>query len=299
MPYTWPVNGLVYDTSGVYYDTIVNSNGCSEIYSLGLNYEGGTIIDTIITCDSYSIAGTSSPTWSQSGVYNHTVFGAWCDTYYTIYLTINNSDSLTISRDICYGESITVGNNIYNQTGSYTDGLIGSNGCDSTITLNLTVYADIVSTLSQLGNDIISNTVGGTSPYIYEWNTGETTSQITPTVNGDYWVIITDANGCVSDTSFVNVEWVSTSIEDLNIDKLTIYPNPSKDVFNVAFTNLTKQDIELKVINAIGGVIYIDTRKNHTGSYNQSIYLQNYAKGLYLLEIRTADGMLSRKLILE
>ena len=82
-------------------------------------------------------------------------------------------------------------------TTSVIDTVIGVNasGCTETNILNLTVYANIVSILSQSGNDILANTVGGTAPYIYQWNTGETSNQITPTANGNYWVIITDVNG--------------------------------------------------------------------------------------------------------
>ena len=63
--------------------------------------------------------------------------------------------------------------------------------------------------ISQEGNDILANTVGGVTPYIYLWSTGESTNQITPKVNGDYWVVITDIDGYNSDTSFITVMWVN------------------------------------------------------------------------------------------
>ena len=52
-------------------------------------------------------------------------------------------------------------------------------------------------------------------------------------INGDYWVVISDANGCVFDTSFISFTFIPTHTQDLNIDKLSIYPNPSQNVFNV------------------------------------------------------------------
>jgi len=298
--YTWSVNGVTYTSSVI--DTVigVNALGCVETNILDLTINSstaGTTIDTV--CDSY--------TWSVNGVtYTSSVIdtviginAAGCTELSILNLTINNGSSSSMTRIICYGESITVGNNTYNQTGMYTDQLTTVNGCDSIITLNLTVYSDIVSTLSQSGNDITSNTVGGTAPYIYQWNTGETSTQITPTANGNYWVIITDVNGCVSDTSFINVEWVSTSIEDLNIDKLTIYPNPSQDVFNVEFTSLVRQDLELRIINSIGEIVYRDNVNNHIGKYSNSISLEKYSKAIYFLEIQTDDGIVNKKLILQ
>ena len=143
------------------------------------------------------------------------------------------------------------------------------------------------------------NIVGGTSPFIYQWNTGEDSEIITPTANGVYWVIITDANGCISDTSFINVEWISASIEDLNIDQLIIYPNPSQDVFHIEFTSLIRQDLDLRIINFIGEIVYVDDVNNHIGEYSYSISLEKYSKAIYFLEIHTDDGIVNKKLVLQ
>ena len=57
----------------------------------------------------------------------------------------------------------------------------------------------------------------GTAPYYYEWNTGETTAAITPNVNGPYWVIVSDADTCYSDTATFDVTFVSgTGIKNTN-----------------------------------------------------------------------------------
>ena len=45
----------------------------------------------------------------------------------------------TISQTICTGDSYTVGTSTYTTSGTYTDVLKDVNGCDSTVTLNLTV----------------------------------------------------------------------------------------------------------------------------------------------------------------
>ena len=157
----------------------------------------------------------------------------------------------------------------------------------------------LASIISQSGNDITATTIGGTSPYYYQWNTGETTQVITPIANGYYWVIIEDSNTCASDSVFFTVNWISTSIEELNINKLIIYPNPSNDVFNIVFNSNTKQDIDLRIYNIIGEEIFTETLTEFSGDYNRTVDMTPYPNAIYILQINTKDGMLNRKLVLE
>ena len=40
------------------------------------------------------------------------------------------------------------------------------------------------------------------------------------------------------------------------INNLDIYPNPSRDVFNVSFTSEYAQDLKVRVINVVGEELY-------------------------------------------
>ena len=157
----------------------------------------------------------------------------------------------------------------------------------------------LASIISQSGNDITATTIGGTSPYYYQWNTGETTQVITPIANGYYWVIIEDSNTCASDSVFFTVNWISTSIEELNINKLSIYPNPSNDVFNIVFNSNTKQDIDLRIHNILGEVIFSETLEYFSGYYNRALDMTPYTNAIYILQLNTQNGTLTKKLVLE
>ena len=73
---------------------------------------------------------------------------------------------------------------------------------------------------------------------------------------------------------------------------LDVYPNPSRDVFNVAFTSEDVQDLEVRVINVVGEVVYTEDLQQFVGEYTKSIDLANYTKGIYFLEIITSDRLL-------
>ena len=294
--YSW--NGNTYNSSGTYSWVGTNSNGCDSTATLNLTINSTTSSSSVETsCDSYTWNGN---TYNSSGAYSWVGSNSnGCDSTATLNLTINSTYSSNNNLSICFGESVTVGSNTYNQTGTYTDTLTAVNGCDSTVTTNLTIYSDVVSIISQSGNDITVTTIGGTSPYSYEWNTNETTQTITPLANGDYWVIITDMNSCESDTAFFTVNWIATSINEINLNNLTIYPNPSKDIFNIVFKSYTKQDIDLRVHNVLGEVIFSESLKEFNGDYNRSVDLSQYPNAIYILQLNTKDGMINRKLVLE
>tara|TARA_B110000003_G_scaffold39408_1_gene36211 strand:+ start:1016 stop:4798 length:3783 start_codon:yes stop_codon:yes gene_type:complete len=294
--YIW--NGNTYSSSGLYSWVGTNSNGCDSTATLNLTINNTTSSSSVETsCDSYSWNGNI---YNSSGLYSWVGTNSnGCDSTANLDLTINDTYTSVNNLSICFGESVTVGGNTYNQTGTYTDSLAAVNGCDSTITTQLTIYSDVVSIILQSGNDITVTTIGGTSPYSYYWNTSETTQTISPLTNGEYWVIITDMNSCESDTSFFTVNWITTSIAEININNLTVYPNPSKDIFNVEFNSNTNQDIDLRVHNVLGEVIFSESLKNFNGDYNRSVDLSQYPNAIYILQLNTQDGILNKKLVLE
>ena len=83
------------------------------------------------------------------------------------------------------------------------------------------------------------------------------------------------------------------------IANLDVYPNPSRDLFNVTFTSEDVQDLEVRVINVVGEVVYTENLQQFVGEYTKQINLKENAKGIYFLEIETNDGVVNKKLILQ
>ena len=87
--------------------------------------------------------------------------------------------------------------------------------------------------------------------------------------------------------------------ENSSIEELSIYPNPSRDIFNIAFISNEKQDLEIRIINVIGENIFIESKQQFIGEYTKQISLGEYPKAIYFLEIETDDGVINKKLILQ
>ena len=67
----------------------------------------------------------------------------------------------------------------------------------------------------------------------------------------------------------------------------------------MTFTSEDVQDLEVRVINIVGDVIYTENLQQFVGEYTKSIDLANYTKGVYFLEITTNNGIVNKKLILQ
>ena len=78
-----------------------------------------------------------------------------------------------------------------------------------------------------------------------------------------------------------------------------IYPNPSKDIFNLELSSNNINNIEIKVTNLVGEIIFLDMLNEYSGSYKQVIDLESYSKGIYLFKLETDNGAIIKKLILQ
>jgi hypothetical protein len=83
------------------------------------------------------------------------------------------------------------------------------------------------------------------------------------------------------------------------INNLSIYPNPSKDLFSISFTSEIIQDLNIRVLNVIGEEIMKEDLEQFVGEYTKQINLSNNAKGVYFLEITTNNSVVNKKLILQ
>ena len=126
--YAW--NGQTYTSSGVYAG--ITANCVTESLNLTIT-PSSTNTTTASACNSYVWNGTS---YSASGVYTGTT--ANCVTQ-ALNLTINSSTSSSISQTALDSYTWPVNNQSYTTSGAYTAEIPNAAGCDSTITLNLTM----------------------------------------------------------------------------------------------------------------------------------------------------------------
>ena len=144
--------------------------------------------------------------------------------------------------------------------------------------------------------------VGGTGvPYgTYTKNKNGLTPGQTYRAQARTWC---DPNGgaynALSWTSLVTWTQPTSRIEGGSaLANLDVYPNPSKDIFNLTFTSEQIQDLRVRVLNVVGEEIVLEDLQQFLGEYTKQIDLEGNAKGIYFLEIEIDDVVIHKKLIL-
>ena len=146
--YNWSLNGNTYIKSGVYYDTLVNNNGCDSIVTLNLNIKKSSysILNKSV-CNSY--LAPNGQTISKSGSYTITIPNkVGCDSIITLNLIIINKSFSTINPFFC-DSYIAPNGQVLNNSGLYTITIPNKAGCDSIITINLTIKKKSFSTITK------------------------------------------------------------------------------------------------------------------------------------------------------
>jgi hypothetical protein len=199
------------------------------------------------------------------------------------------SSSMTISNCLSYtGPSGTV----YTSTGVYADTIANTVGCDSIISIDLTINEVDISTSSLSGT--ISSGAAGTSTYqwldcdnSYAQIAGEVNQSYVATTNGNYAVEVT-TSGCVDTSACVAI--TDLGINELEISTL-VYPNPTKGTFTVKSASKFQS---MQILNIAGQVIRtIQVTKNET-----VIDLSDVENGVYFLNAES-DGVTINKRILK
>jgi hypothetical protein len=139
---------------------------------------------------------------------------------------------------------------------------------------------------------------GGTSPYTYLWNSGQTTSSIFGLCPGTYTATVTDANGCNSTVSETVIETVGLDDHDI-LPAVGVYPNPNTGQFMLNFNLTDKQDVFITLYSVTGQILYEQSLTKHQGAYEQTIDVLGRAAGIYTLRIVLDKGVVNRKLIIE
>ncbi len=153
------------------------------------------------------------------------------------------------------------------------------------VPLVVTIYQNSnTPTITAANNTLTSSATTGNQWYnaltgIIAGATGDT---FTPSISGTYYVMQTDANGCVSNASnSINVVLTATENIGVNAANLTIYPNPTSGEFTIDLSSFKSFDKKITLYNILGEAIFTVKTSDKIAVLN----IKNLSKGMYLLKV--------------
>ena len=177
------LNNVTYTDAGEYEQNLLTESNCDSILLINIEFEGSYSQDlSFEICQGDTISFLSIE-YFESGNYEQLIEseGA-CDSTYFILITELPTSSSNESYTICEGESVNVNGTIYDADGAFEQTLTASNGCDSTLVINVNVE-------SSAENQIEFNLCNGGTVEV---------NNVEYTQSGTYTQNLVAANGCDS-----------------------------------------------------------------------------------------------------
>ena len=178
--------------------------------------------------------------------------------------TISGTDVITACDSYTWIDGVTYTSS--NNTAQYT--LTNAAGCDSVVTLNLTI------------NHSVYDTIVDTDINEYTWN-GEIYTQ-----SGVYEYVAQTATGCDSIVVLIlTIQNIGVEVPDM-LDNLKFYPNPAQSII----TFNTEDIVKVEVLDGMGRMVAVVEN-----SYR--IDISQLVKGYYTMRITTSKGITIRRVV--
>ena len=313
-PVWW--NGHYFEEDGDVYTHVFTSQfGCDSIVTMhfSLSEQIEYEFDTL-ACESFIWYGN---TCSGSGQYYSHLFQTpqGCDSLVTIHVNMNVTEYYTQFRTVC--DSVEIDGVMYNELGNYYvyyDTVYSQNGCDSLIyRVNLTVNNSESIGLIDGANDVYvaSNLINGI--YRYDIDTTGINSDVEWSISNPDWqiveshdnyclVLVSTPGSAVLMANFstlscgemerqIAINAVFFGLDEHGIE-VNVYPNPTKGTVTIEAEGIES----IRLTNMMGQVLAWD---EYDRSNSVSLNLNGFVPSVYLVEIKTINGMVKRKVVVK
>ncbi len=246
------------------------------------------------------------------GTYSVTVSaGASCTATSNITIANHAAPSAVVTPagpvTVCAGETVTLsapagltylwsnGSNTQSISptlaGNYTVTVTNANNCTAVSTpVQVNAVNPPAAPTVTFSNGTLSTTATASS---YQWHlngnaiNGATSQNYTPTQNGNYTLVITDATGCSSQSTNTSVTGVGI-FNVVNNMTVTINPNPSTGMFFISTGNYTGT-FTLTVLDMAGREVMTQTVNGQLQQY--PLDLSNVGDGVYIVRLSNGNAV--------
>jgi PKD repeat protein len=234
-------------------------------------------------------------------------------------INIGGSFSIDLGNDIeaCKGDTVILdagegyAGYVWSNTGSTTNLLEVTQSGKYFVTVTDSTGASSIDSILvevhelpvvNLGTDIESNEPvtldAGAGFDAYLWQDASIAQTYLVTETGEYWVQVTDANGC-QNADTINVQ-VGVGVSEVNTfgSRMLVYPNPASGYFMLIIESKLTEDVNVELYNLQGQKAYVKEFRN-VERFNQKIDVSKLNNGVYYLKVSKGTDYAIMKVILQ
>jgi len=124
---------------------------------------------------------------------------------------------------------------------------------------------------------------------------GATTANYGATSIGDYYCLVTSADGCSRTTATVTVFTTCRAGEIANAASISLYPNPAKESVTISFNNMDDDAIaDITISDVTGKMIYAASA---TGTLTTIQLDSKVASGLYFVTVKIDGAIINQQFV--
>lgn len=226
----------------------------------------------------YAFIGSANEDEDANGLNTLTNAGS---AYFFKFCRSGSADTVSACNAYQWGDSLLT------LSGTYRDTLQNAEGCDSVVTLELSL-AFVSDSVTATDSSLFSEATGVTYQWIDCGNgftpvPGATTAQFYPQTPGSYAVIV---SGACTDTSDCYLTTIAGRAPALLSARLKAQPNPTNGQFTVFFGSLLQQ-AQVRVFTPQGLTV---AELLIQGSHSATFDLTAQPAGLFFVEVVTDEG---------
>ena len=302
-------------------------NAPTTIYSVDVFAQGAGLVDVVIQ-DAATLATVQTVTVSSTGAgFNRLVVNISLPqgNYRMGSTTTNNAGGLQRNSTgasypyLSTDGSVTITGSTFNATSYYYfyNWQLGGGGCprpDGEVTLyhqpapsasfTSTPQAATATNLTVDFDATASTFAASASSFDWNFGDGNTGSGALTShayaANGTYNVSLVVTGVCGTDTLVVPVTVAGISVGETPLDRsLAMYPNPTNGAFQFDLELGSAQLVQVKVLSATGQTVWARTWDSARELRREPVDLSACASGLYLLQVTTEEGVVTRRIALQ
>jgi PKD repeat protein len=188
-------------------------------------------------------------------------------------------------------------------SGTYNALVKDLNGCVNSvdITIEAVSYLPDVDFSYQVAGQSVAfqNTTSGAQAYTWYFGDGATSTQTNPThlyaTSGQYTVKLVAENTCGFDSITKNISTVIISIEENELFRPSVYPNPANEQFTVSLTSKENlENIRINLHSVDGRLLFSESNSVQGNTFTRTFNTQHFAQGIYMLELVSDKARTSR-----